>query len=184
MWCFGKELGNSILSVPLQKTVSVSTSVVLFPPVLWLAALHIEKLRMWPVTHLSPRVSHCRRWDGNGRDLLGMWTVSPWLTPALITIHHWERARSQAYGFSRPALSSVVKWIIRPSADHKYASRRLEKSQSLRSTDIRDRGWPSCSSKPTELKIFLGVNLMSQVLLHRHQCQTNHLFIFIHVHKT
>lgn len=75
------------------------------PPAYWKAE---------DVTHLSRRVSHCRSWDGKGQDLLGMWTVSPWLTPALITIHHWEQAYSQAYGFSRAALSLMVKWIIRP----------------------------------------------------------------------
>lgn len=85
-----------------------------FPPVLRLAHRHIEKLRMWLITHLSPRVSHCRSRDGKGRDLLGLWTLSPWLTPALITIHHRERAYSQAYGFARAALSWMVKWIIRP----------------------------------------------------------------------
>lgn len=46
----------------------------------------------------------------------------PWLTPALITIHQWKQASSQAY-----SSTWLVKWLIR-LWHIKYASRRLEKS--------------------------------------------------------
>lgn len=94
---------------------AVQSVSVTFLSVLWLAHLHIEKLRMWPITHLSLRVSHCRSWGGKRQDLLGTWAVSPRLTPALITIHEWEKARSQACRFTRPALRRLVKWLIRPT---------------------------------------------------------------------
>lgn len=81
-------------------------------PPLWLAHPHIEKLRVWPITHLFLRVSHCCSWNSKGQDLLGMWAVSPWLTSALVTIHQWELAYSQAYGFTRAAFSWMVDWLI------------------------------------------------------------------------
>lgn len=81
-------------------------------PLLWLAHPQIEKLRVWPITHLFLRVSHCCSWSSEGYDLLGMWAVSTWLTSDLITIHQWEQAYSQAYRLTCAAFSWMVKWLI------------------------------------------------------------------------
>lgn len=92
------------------ETISVTVSISLLPALIWTADVTNDTS--------IPGVSHYCHHDGRGQHILGMWTMSPWLTVLLITIHDWEEAYSGAYGALWAVLGLMCEvnyhWIIRP----------------------------------------------------------------------